>query len=107
MKFLRSFIVLVLSHCFIFASEPQYLSEVELTVQEPDPSLVQRGQNLVLEQFSQAFLLSPSLKSHKYEARTRGNEVVFFISSSGDVREPVQAVLADMIDNINGRVLAN
>lgn len=99
--------VFVLAFCALAgAAEEKFISSVHLSVQEPNPELMIRGQRLVAEQFRSALEVSPILRAHQFETHTNGNEMVFLLSADADLRAPVQDVLAEMINHLNGRVLA-
>lgn len=88
------------------APQEQFLSSIELAVYESSPLLLRRSQQLVVDQFSQAFDTWPELTGHPYEVRTNGNEVVLFMTTHQDMRAQMQEAVANMIGNLNGRVRA-
>lgn len=84
----------------------QFTSTVQLAVQEDNPRLINRAQKLVIEQFASALSTSPELRGKHYEVHTSGNQVVFYLLSNNDMRTPMQAAVANMIERLNGRVRA-
>ncbi len=102
---MKAFFILALCSLAL-ATEERFISSVHLSVQEPSPELMMRGQRLVVEQFRNALEVSPVLRAHSFESQANGNELVFLLSDSSDLRGPVQDVLAEMINHLNGRVLA-
>lgn len=87
-------------------SPAQFMSTVQLAIYESDPALMRRSQQLVLEQLNSGFRAWPQLEGRRYEIRTNGNEVIFYLTTNEDLRAPMQAALATMIQNLNGRVRA-
>jgi len=89
------------------ASPPlRFTSTVQLAVQEETPRLISRAQKVVVEQFANALSASPELHGRRYEVRTSGNEIIFYLLSDNDMRGPMQQAIAGMIDHLNGRVRA-
>lgn len=88
------------------APQEQFLSSVELAVYESSPNLLRRSQQLVVDQLTNAFDTWPELTGRHYEVRTNGNEVVLFLTTNKDLRQPMQEAVANMIGNLNGRVRA-
>lgn len=86
--------------------QEQYLSSVEVAVHESSPLLLRRSQQLILDQFTQTFNTLPEFAGQSYEMRTNGNEVVLFLTTNKDMREPMQEAVANMIGTLNGRVRA-
>lgn len=100
--------VFLISGIPLVAATPheQYLSSIELAVHETSPVLLQRSQQLVVDQLTQTFDTWPELTGQPYEVRTNGNEVVLFLTTNKDLRQPMQEAVANMIGNLNGRVRA-
>lgn len=87
-------------------SSAQFMSTVQLAISEPDPRLLRRSQQLVLEQINAGFQAWPQLRHKSYDVRTQGNEVVLYLITNDDMREPMQQAVSSMIQNLNGRVRA-
>jgi hypothetical protein len=77
-----------------------------MAVHEQNPVLTERSQRVVMEQFANTFSSQPDLENRRYDVKTTGNEVVFFITTESDMRTPVQELVADVIGRLNGRVRA-
>src|SRR5688500_3711152 len=84
----------------------QFMSTVQMAIVENDPTLMRRSQDLVREQMLSGFQAFPQLSNRRYEIRTTGNEVVFYLVTNDDMRAPMQQAVASMISNLNGRVRA-
>jgi hypothetical protein len=88
------------------APETQFLSSIQMAVYEDSPLLTERSQRLVREQFDQRFNDFPGFENVRYEIKTSGNELVFFLTSERDIRSPLQEAVSEMIGQLNGRVRA-
>ncbi len=88
------------------ARPAQYVSRVQLAVNELSPELLKRSQALVREEFLNSMSATADLKRTNQEIRTMGNEVVLSVVTDEDVRVPLQAAVASMIEHLNGRVHA-
>ncbi len=88
------------------ARPAQYVSRIQLAVNELSPELLKRSQALVREEFMNSMATSADVKSRSHEIRTMGNEVVLSVVTDDDVRLPLQAAVANMIEHLNGRVHA-
>lgn len=84
----------------------QFTTTIQFAVQENSPQLTHRSQNVVIDQFSKAFGAWPQLAERPYKVKTNGTEVVFFVSTPSDLRGPMQQMMADVIQHLNGRVRA-
>jgi hypothetical protein len=106
MKYVGRILVSSLVATAAFAEHPkaQFISAVQMAVQEPSPQLIERSRQLVVEQFGQRFGMEPELRGRRFEIRTSGNEVLFILNTEDDMRAPVQQVVAQMIQQLNGRV---
>lgn len=85
-------------------SPTQFLSSVQMVIQEPTPELLQRSQKIVREQFVNTFSGFPELQGKTYEIRTMGNEVMLSLVTNEDVRQLMQQRLANIVEHLNGRV---
>lgn len=83
-----------------------FMSTLQLAIHETDPRLMLRSQRLALEQLHRGIEASPQLQGKRYEVRTSGNEVIFYLYTDQDMREPMQTAISDMIHGLNGRVRA-
>jgi hypothetical protein len=88
------------------APQAQFISSVQMAVMEKSPDLTARSQKLVLEEFGRTFALQPAFRGKRFEMKTAGNQVAFFLTTESDMRGPMQAVVAHMVDQLNGRVYA-
>jgi hypothetical protein len=86
--------------------ETQFLSAIQMAVYEDSPILTERSQSLVKTQFDNRLVTMPGLENLRYEIKTTGNEVVFFVTSNHDIRDPLQEAVSDIIGQLNGRVRA-
>ena len=84
----------------------QFMSTVQVAVQEPSSELVQRSQRLVREQFVNVFATWPEFRGRSYEVRTQGNEVTLSLVTGEDIRPSMQQAVANIIEHLNGRVQA-
>lgn len=89
---------------FVFASSEQFLTTVHFAIREENPSLLERAQNLVLEQFSQTMGTHHSLSNRGYQVRTSGNEMILTLISGEDLRGPMQNAVSSMISSLNGKI---
>lgn len=105
----RIFLVMLATEITAFGDPmaAQFMSTVQLAVQEPSPELVERSQRLVAEQFASAIAMWPGLQGRPYEVRKSGNQLVFSLVSNSDMRVPLQQVVANMVQSLNGRVHAH
>lgn len=99
---------LVLTQGLAVANSPreQFLSSIQFAVHESTPQLMQRSQQIVQDEFANAFGTYPELKGKTYQIRQNGNEVFFFMTTDNDMRTPMQGAVAAMVEHLNGRVLA-
>ncbi|MFM8315167.1 MAG: hypothetical protein ACKOA8_12855 [Deltaproteobacteria bacterium] len=110
---MKSFIVLFITTTItlpIFAepatSEMQFLSAIQMAVYEDSPLLTERSQKLVRDQFDHRLIDFPGLEHMRYEIKASGNELVFFLTSNQDIRDPLQEAVSEIIGQLNGRVRA-
>ncbi len=87
-------------------SETQFLSSIQMAVYEDSPILLERSQRLVRDQFDNQIAVFSGLENARYEIKSSGNELVFFLTSSRDIRDPLQAAVSEIIGQLNGRVRA-
>lgn len=83
-----------------------YISSIQLQVTEPNTDLTKRSQNLVVKAFSRSMGMVPALKETPLRTETSGPNIVFTLTSNTDLQTPVQEILAQMVEDLNGRVLA-
>lgn len=88
------------------ARPAQYVSRIQLAVNELSPELLKRSQALVREEFLNSMSTTADVKGRTHDIRTMGNEVVLSVMTDEDVRVPLQAAVANMIEHLNGRVHA-
>jgi len=81
----------------------QFMSAVQIAIDETTPELTQRSQRVVREQFAHA-LEGSELRGRPYETRTLGNEVIFYFVTPDDMRVPIQNAVYLWMGNIDGRV---
>jgi hypothetical protein len=84
----------------------QFMSTLQLAVDEPNSQLTQRSQKLVEDQFAVTVKNWPELNGHAYDVRTDGREVVFYMVTDDDTRVPMQRAVSSMIQRLNGKVRA-
>ncbi len=84
----------------------QFMTTVQFSVQERTPMLNQRGQQLVVDEFSDVFEAWPEFTGKRYEVKMNGPEVVFYVTGSNDLRQPMEKAMAQLIQELNGRVRA-
>lgn len=84
----------------------QFMTTVQFAVQERTAHLTQRGQRLVINQFADAFDNWPESEGRRYEVKMNGPEVVFYVTAANDIRQPMEKVVTQLIQNLNGRVRA-
>lgn len=90
-----------------FANSPaHYISSIQLHVVEPTNELTQRSRNLVIKSFQRSMGLVPVLKDRPLKTEMSGPDIVFTLTSGSDLQTPVQEILAQMVEDLNGRVLA-
>jgi len=86
--------------------ETQFLSAIQMAVYEDNPQLLERSQRVVRDQFDQRIIAYPGLENVRYDIKTSGNELVFFLTSNDDIRDPLQNAVSEIIGQLNGRVRA-
>lgn len=86
------------------SQETQFLSAIQMAIYEDSPILTERSQRLVREHFDNGLLTVPGLENSRYEIKTSGNEIVFFLTSARDIRNPLQEAVSEIIGQLNGRV---
>lgn len=110
MKNLRAFILSSLVGLSAFADslspETQFLSAIQMAVYEENPLLLERSQKIVRDQFDNRIVAFPGLENVRYEIKSNGNELVFFLTSNNDIRDPLQNAVSEIIGQLNGRVRA-
>ncbi len=90
----------------ISAVPAQFMTTVQFAVQERTAGLNRRGQQLVIDQFSDVFESWPEFEGRQYEVKMEGPEVVFYVTGTNDLRQPMQKAVTQLIQNLNGRVRA-
>lgn len=78
----------------------RYMAAVRFAIQQDSPELIQRDRMRVEKQFAKTIFGYPELKSHPYEVRTFGNEVVFYFVSDNDMRDSMQQAMSVLISNL-------
>lgn len=111
MKLFKVLLLTTISGCLSYADnisldETQFLSAIQMAVFEESPTLTERSQRLVKNQFDERLMGFPGLENAKYEIKTSGNELVFFLTSDRDIRDPLQEAVSEIIGQLNGRVRA-
>lgn len=105
---MKTFLILSTLFCGLgFSNSPaHYISSIQLQVSEPNVDLTKRSQNLVVKAFQRSLGLVPVLKDRALRTETSGPNIVFTLTSDTDLQNPVQEILAQMVEELNGRVLA-
>lgn len=87
-------------------TEPQsrFTTTVQIAVQERSPELTARGQQLVVDQLNRVFQHWPEFQGHPYRLSQKGKEVVFYVNSPSDMRQPMERAVTHMIHTLDGRV---
>lgn len=102
---------LFLASCFSLSGlsdvPTQYISSIQLNVKEPNSALTQRSQKLVVKAFDQSMAVSPHLKGKHFKTQAVGPDIVFTLTSDSDLQAPVREILANLVEGLNGRVLAH
>ncbi|MBM4316423.1 MAG: hypothetical protein FJ116_02960 [Deltaproteobacteria bacterium] len=110
MRFSKTLFLVSLTGLISFAEPPpeqvQFLSAVQMAVYEDTPMLIERAQQLVRNQFDHGLGNFSGLENSRYEIKTSGNELVFFLTTNRDIRDPLQEAVSDIIGQLNGRVRA-
>lgn len=86
--------------------ETQFLSAIQMAVFEENAHLLERSQKIVRDQFDNRIVAVPGLENVRYEIKSNGNELVFFLTSNNDIRDPLQNAVSEIIGQLNGRVRA-
>ncbi|NBX77016.1 MAG: hypothetical protein EBQ92_10715 [Proteobacteria bacterium] len=97
---------MVLSGLGFSHQNAHYISSIQLQVTEPNTALTKRSQDLVVKAFSRSMEMVPVLKDRPLRTETSGPNIVFTLTSNTDLQTPVQEILAQMVEDLNGRVLA-
>src|SRR5262245_23872018 len=102
----KLFFPALLTSAFSIADAPQaqFISSIQMAVHENSPQLLARSQKLVLDEFGRTFDTQPMLRGKRFELKTQGNQVVFFMTTEDDMRVPMQAAVTQLIGHLNGRV---
>jgi len=105
---MKQLLMLTLAGCSFGLAEPtaHYISSIQLHVLEPNSELTQRSQKLVVKAFQKSMGMVPVLKEKNLRTETSGPNIVFTLTSENDLQTPVQEILAQMVEDLNGRVLA-
>ena len=84
----------------------QFVSTVQIMIKETDPRIKLRSQKLVMQELSQSLQQRAELQRRPYKLSLAGNEVVFYLVTDNDMRQPMQSAVSQMISQLNGRVRA-
>lgn len=108
MKKFKLFIPSLLLSATAIADAPQaqFISSVQMAVHEKSPELTIRSQKIVVDEFGRTFAQQSALRGKRFEVKTAGNQVVVFLTTEDDMRGPMQSVVAQMVNQLNGRVYA-
>jgi hypothetical protein len=83
----------------------QFISTIQVAVQEETPELMQRSQRLVRQQLAAAFSGRPEFRGKHYELRTEGNnEVILSLVSDNDVRPMMRQTVENFFQNMSGSI---
>ncbi len=83
--------------------QSQFVTRVQMAVHELSPELLKRSQGLVREALLNSMAGVPQFNGRTHEIRTVGNEVVLSLVTEDDVRAPMEMVVANMVEHLNGR----
>jgi hypothetical protein len=82
----------------------QFMTTVQFAVQEKTAHLTQRGQRLVIDQFSDVFESSPEFEGRRFEVKTNGPEVVFYVTAPNDIRQFMERAVTQVLPKLQDRV---
>lgn len=90
----------------IYSPEHQFISTVQLAIHESDPMIFQRSHRMAIDELSQAVSDRPELKHFRYEIRNNGNEVLLYMVTNHDVRGPLESMLSNFRQGVDGKMRA-
>lgn len=88
----------------LMAQNNEYIGAIQFTVQEKNPELLERSQNLVKTKFIHAFSGTPFLKFHENNVRVEGSSVIISIGTQEDLRKSMAETVNNVVHNLTGYV---